>query len=280
MSDDQSRVPALPNADLIQRHIRTLCHSEVQIHAFEQLGSTSVWLREHAAELEQNHGPVNHLCITDWQSAGVGRRGKSWQARPGNLMFSLLSFSDKPARDLIGLSLVTGIAVAEGLQDIANMPVQLKWPNDLILTDTKLGGLITELAAGPLQSGKRCTRLLTGIGINLLHDETVLELSIGATSLEAVGVRCARVDRDAIAGRLVAGVLAAHQRFEEAGWSVFAERWAALDWLHDKEVLIHRDKSTEQAVARGVNEQGALLVERAGEITPVYSGNVSIRPSA
>ncbi len=280
MSDDQSRVPVLPNADSIQTHIRAQCHAEVQIHAFEQLESTSVWLREHAAELTLNDESLNHLCITDWQSAGVGRRGKSWQSRAGNLMLSLLTFSDKPARDLVGLSLVTGIAAAEVLQDIANMPVQLKWPNDLILSDRKLGGLITELAAGPLQSGKPRTRLLTGIGINLLHDERVIDLSIGATSLEAVGVRCSRVDRDAIAGRLVAGVLAAHQRFEEAGWSVFAERWAALDWLHDKEVLIHRDKSTEQAVARGVNEQGALLVERAGEITPVYSGNVSIRPSA
>ncbi|MGQ7845480.1 biotin--[acetyl-CoA-carboxylase] ligase [Granulosicoccus sp. 3-233] len=269
----------LPNASLIQEQVRALCSANVEVHAFEQLDSTSVWLREHARDLVMASESALHVCITDWQSAGVGRRGKAWQAQAGNLMFSLLAHSDKPARELIGLSLVTGIAVAETLQATANIRVQLKWPNDLILADAKLGGLITELSPVSLPESMQGTQLLTGIGINLLHDEEILRLSIGATSLEAAGVACSRMDRDAMAARLIAGILTAHHRFEEAGWSAFAQRWAALDWLRGKEVLIHRDKSTEQAVARGVNEQGALLVERAGEITPVYSGNVSIRPT-
>ena len=280
MTAGQGQVRCLPDASLIQKQIKAHCSTDVEVHAFEQLDSTSAWLREHARELAVTSGTAMHLCITDWQSAGVGRRGKNWQARAGNLMFSLLSHSDKPARELLGLSLVTGIAVAESLQSIAGVQVQLKWPNDLILKDAKLGGLITELATAPLSRvGGGCTQLLTGIGINLLHDEEVLRLSIGATSLEACGVSCSRQDRDAMAARLVADVVTAHQRFEAAGWPAFAQRWAALDWLENKEVLIHRDNSTEQALARGVNEQGALLVERASEITAVYSGNVSIRPT-
>lgn len=275
----------LPDAGLIREQLQAHGSGLVQVHTFEQLESTSAWLRENARELvfrspTGGAGRSPHLCVTDWQSAGVGRRGKSWQARPGNLMFSLLSFSDKPARELIGLSLVTGIAIAECLQDVTGAPLQLKWPNDLILQDAKLGGLITELGTMASSSGgAACTQLLTGIGINLLHDEEVTGLSIGATSLEAYGVRCSPQDRDGLAARLVARILDEHQRFEESGWSFFAQRWRALDWLHGKEVLIHRENSTEQALARGVNEQGALLVERAGEISPVYSGNVSIRPT-
>lgn len=276
----------LPNADMISDQLLAQGFTNVTVHAFEQLDSTSVWLGEHAAELSASDDRVagvrgQHLCITDWQSAGVGRRGKHWQARAGNLMLSLLSYSDRPARELIGLSLVTGIAVAECLQDVVGVDVRLKWPNDLILKDAKLGGLITELGAAPSRHlGSEGTQLLTGVGINLLHDEQLGGLGIGGTSLETVGASCSRQDRDLLAARLVAAVLGAHQGFEVAGWSAFASRWVTLDWLRDKEVLIHHEKTTEQALARGVNEQGALLVERAGKITPVYSGNVSIRPTA
>jgi len=285
MSIEQGPLTQLPDADLISEQISAHDPVGMQVHTFEQLGSTSTWLREQARELAQEDEVAVarrrlHLCVTDWQSAGVGRRGKQWQAKAGNVMFSLLSFSDKPARELVGLSLVTGIAVAECLQEVAGAPLQLKWPNDLILADAKLGGLITELGVVPsMIEGQKCTQLLTGVGINLLHDEDVQGLGIGATSLEAIGVSSSRQDRDVLVARLAARIVMEHRRFEDAGWSVFAPRWAALDWLQGKEVLIHRENSTEQALARGVNEEGALLVERSGEITPVYSGNVSIRPT-
>lgn len=276
----------LPDAALLREQIRAHGSLDVEVHAFEQLDSTNTWLRDNVKALNSGAGAAStgrslHLCITDWQSAGVGRRGKQWQSRAGNVMFSLLSHSDRPARDLIGLSLVTGIALAECLQDVAGVHPQLKWPNDLILENAKLGGLITELSAvAPTTAGETAyTQLLTGVGINLLHDRNVTGLGIGATSLEAFGVSCSRRDRDVLVARLVARILAEHQRFEDAGWPAFAQRWAALDWLQGKEVLIHAEKSTEQAFARGVNEQGALLVERDGDITPVYSGNVSIRPT-
>ena len=274
-----------PDGVLIKDQLLASGHADVIIHVFEQLESTSAWLREKAPALlpddaGSDEKASTHLCVTDWQSAGVGRRGRQWQTRPGNLTFSMLTQSTRPASELIGISLVTGIAVAEGLLETLGVRPQLKWPNDVLLDGAKLGGLLTELSSVKSQTdGQRYTQLFTGIGINLLHDEQLLGLGIGATSLEDVGVSTTRHDRDALIGRLSASVLTEHQRFYEFGWSAFAERWAALDWLFDREVLIHRENSTEQAVARGVNEQGALLVERAGEILPLFSGNVSIRPT-
>lgn len=279
-----------PDKGVIERVLESAGHRQVAVHAFDQLPSTSVWLRERyipgeatvpaADYVSQEASPVSHLCVTDWQNAGIARRGRTWQTKPGNITFSMLTSTPRTSSQLLGLSLVTGIGIANALMDTVNIQVQLKWPNDVLLGDAKLGGLLTELSAGVGGDGAPAgTRILTGIGINLLHDEEVRPLGIGATSLEYAGVDIERYSRDVLVGQLAAAVLTAHQQFHDHGWDYFAERWRELDWLMDKDVQIHREQSTEHAVARGVSSEGALLVEQAGRTLPLYSGNVSIRPT-
>jgi len=151
----------------------------------------------------------------------------------------------------------------------------------VLVNGAKIGGLLTEIN-GPssVTEASSVTQVLTGIGINFIHDPDVLDLGIGATSLVSCGVSANTQQRDRLIGKLSASVMSAHARFYESGWSVFAKRWEALDWLVNKEVNIHTEQSTEQAIARGVNDRGALLVERSGTTYPVYGGNVSIRPTA
>jgi len=268
-----------PQESLILDELKKRNHRDVQLHLFANIASTSVWLRDQFMGIApQTGGP--HLCATDWQTAGIARRGKTWQTKPGNITFSILSTTDKPTQDLLGLSLVTGIGVADALQEYAEIPVQLKWPNDVLVGDAKLGGLLTEInTPSDTRGTPAATQVLTGIGINFLHDPDVLDLGIGATSLVSCGVAEDSQQRDRLIGKLSASVMSAHEQFYESGWSVFAKRWDALDWLVNKEVNIHSQQSMEQAIARGVNDRGALLVERSGTTYPVYGGNVSIRPT-
>lgn len=266
-----------PDADVILAELQGACHEPSVVHVFEQLDSTSVWLRERLLTLQNRK---TQLCVTDWQTAGIGRRGRTWQTKPGNITFSMLSFTATAPKDLLGLSLVTGIGVADCLQENCGIDIQLKWPNDVLFRGAKLGGLLTEISRLPagLQSSA-CTQVLTGIGVNVVHDDAITDLGIGATSLQAASESFNRESRDRLIGKLAASVLSAHQQFYQSGWAAFAERWQALDWLRDREVTIVGEQSTEHAVARGVNEQGALMVERAGTVYPLYGGNVSIRPT-
>jgi len=256
----------------------------VVVHAFEQLDSTSGWLHDHAACLagagmDFTEGGTVHVCVTDWQRAGVGRRGRQWQTQPGNITVSILASTRRPVAELMGLSLVTGIAVVDCLGDMLDIKARLKWPNDVLLNDRKLGGLLTELnRVKALPDNAGLTQIITGIGVNLRHDAEVLGLGIGATSLEQAGILSTSGQRDRLVGGLVSAVLMEHACFMQSGWAAYIERWSGMDWLAGRDVLIHRDDSTEQAIARGVNDQGALLVERAGVVHPLYSGNVSIRP--
>lgn len=287
-----------PDSSLIQAAFQMDSAESVDVHVFDRLDSTSEWLRGQreslCARVQAGH---TQLCVTDWQQAGVGRRGKTWQTQPGNVTVSMLSRVDRPAKDLMGLSLVTGIAVAEALEDVLGAQVMLKWPNDIILDDQKLGGLLTELmpvtaqratqARGSIdesQGEQKCqltsgsgTDVITGIGVNVRHDPAVEALGIGATALQQAGFELLRSERDALVGRICAKVLASHRRFLTLGWGAFSALWEQRDWLMGKAVSIHSENSTEHAVAYGVNEQGALLVERAGKLLPLYGGNVSIR---
>lgn len=293
----------LPDADVVSSSmmVATPEPSASQIHAdihvFEQLGSTSNWLRE---KRDQLNGKLElgraQLCITDWQQAGVGRRGKVWQTQPGNITFSLMCRTGKPTEQLLGLSLVTGIAVAHCLKSVLGLDAKLKWPNDVMLNDRKLGGLLTEVlpvpdSGEPSSASRHASELavrkrlsgsdvITGIGINVRRDDAVRGLGIGAISLSEVGFEMSQHERDVIIGKLCGAVFDAHHRFFSEGWTVFSAIWEEKDWLSGKKVLIHRQNSTEQAVARGVNEHGALMIESAGTLSPLYGGNVSVRPTA
>lgn len=272
----------IPDADVVHDGLISGCQIPVDIHVFDKLDSTSAWLgarRESlASQLVQGRAQI---CVTDWQQAGVGRRGKSWQTLPGNVTFSVLARYNEPAQNLLGLSLVTGIAVAETLEEMFSLNAMLKWPNDIILDDHKLGGLLTEVITVPSRAGVMPAMgcdVVTGIGINVVHDESVVGLGIGATSLMGAGVEMLSVDRDSLIGRIGAAVLCSHQIFLQKGWATFAARWDMRDWLRDKDVVIHHMEAQELSVARGVNQQGALLVEGAGKLVPLYGGDVSIRP--
>jgi len=113
------------------------------VEVFDQLPSTNDYLRHKPAA--RADGNVIELCATDWQTAGHGRRGKQWSSQPGNVTFTLRQTLQRPASELLGLSLVTGIAVATVLKHGLGVPAQIKWPNDIMVDERKLGGLLIEL---------------------------------------------------------------------------------------------------------------------------------------
>ena len=285
-----------PGVQTIRRGLGEDASDTVDIHVFDRLESTSQWLSEQRSSFDAQlaSGRVQ-LCVTDWQQAGVGRRGKRWQTQPGNVTFSILSRVSAPAAQLLGLSLVTGIAVAEELEHRLGLQVMLKWPNDVIYDNRKLGGLLTEIVSVTRHessgeesvdlilpgkgAGNVSTDVITGIGINVNHDDSVLGLGIGATSIKQAGIDVLQDDRDALVGGLCARVMTSHLRFVQQQWQPFAQAWSQRDWLEGKDVSIHRDDSTEHALACGVNEQGALLVNSEGTLKPLFGGNVSIRPT-
>jgi BirA family biotin operon repressor/biotin-[acetyl-CoA-carboxylase] ligase len=216
------------------------------------------------------------VVLSELQHAGRGRRGRPWIAPfGGSLALSMAWCFDDASRASPALSLSVGVAVARALERAGAVGIGLKWPNDLWLDDRKVGGVLLELRA----EASGAAYIVIGIGLNV---------ALGAAAraqIEASGVRVAAVadacaappSRNFIAGAIIGELLSMLGEFERDGFAASWETWTALDALRDRAAQVVQGTTAILGVARGVNLQGALRLERDGRVQEFVSGEVSLR---
>ena len=239
-----------------------------------ELGSTNEYLYDAAAP------PAGQprLVFAELQTAGRGRRGRSWLAPFGaGLTFSIgWTFAETPA-DLSALSLAMGVCVVRSLRRLGASRLMLKWPNDVVLDHRKLGGLLAQLraeAGGPAY-------VVIGLGLNLCAPRALRQALADAANTPVADLAEAWDEdprtRSEIAVHVAAEMLEGLDLFTRAGFAPFAQEWAALDSLRDAPVEIFRHEGCIAGTARGADADGALLVETGGNVLRVHAGEVSLR---
>ena len=234
-------------------------------------------------ELLSRANPPNgtsEVMLAEYQTAGRGRRGRAWLAPPGGAICLSLSwtFRDVPA-DLGALGLVIGVCELRALHELGVTGAKLKWPNDLLVDERKLGGILIELRAE--SDGPAC--VVIGIGLNVALGAPLLakiaETGIAATDLVTAGL--AEPSRNTVAGALVDSCVRGLLEFERDGLRPFVENWRDSDALQGKMVDVRGAVGeVTRGLARGVDLHGALLVETAEEgLKKFVSGDVSVRVS-
>lgn len=243
--------------------------SHVAIEIVEQTGSTNADL---LARIDTLAGPT--LRIAHQQTAGRGRAGRSWLSEPGAaLMFSLAWRFKGPLHRMSGLPMAVGVALAETLGSLG-VPVQIKWPNDLLRDGAKLAGILVES-----QTAKRDTDgaiwAVIGVGLNLLMPDQ-LENRIGRSVAAAPWL--AQMPREQLVATLLSRLAAVLAEFDDTGFAPFCERWNALHAWHGREVVIlDHEQIVQQGRAAGVDAIGRLLLDTAKGRVEVLSGDVSLR---
>lgn len=239
----------------------------LEIH--ETLDSTSSYLM---ARMQEDPAP-GRVCLAEEQTAGRGRRGRSWIASPyRNLLMSVSWVMTNGPRACGGLSLAGGVCVAGALKEAGLAEVQLKWPNDILCRGRKLGGLLLDIAGesdGP-------SIVVLGIGINVALGRAGGGIDQPWTDMRAeLG---GGVNRNRLAALVLGSVLAGLARFEREGFGAFRDGWQRLDVCRQREVSVHTPGGPLRGRALGVNADGALLLETpAGGLRTVYAGEVSLR---
>ncbi len=257
-------MPAPPSLNLasISRALGSqACRFDVDL--VERCDSTNAVLLARA----EAGAPSGTVVIAATQTAGRGRRGRQWISAPGDsLTFSLFwrfAAGTAPA----GLSLAVGLAVAKALEKVGAGRTALKWPNDLLLEGKKLGGILVELLPGAPHAA------VIGIGLNLrLPAALPDELRAQSAALNS------GQDPNILLATTLSELLAVLETFAVTGFAGLRDAWAARHAFENAPVRLLSDFAPpREGVCRGVDVDGALLLEAEGRIERVLSGEVSLR---
>lgn len=247
----------------IRQGLATDCSEDWTIAVADQVDSTNSQLL--ARTSDGLHGLV---LAAEVQTAGRGRLGRRWQARVGDcLMFSLLWRFDRGLAELAGLSLAIGLALARVLRRLG-APVALKWPNDVLLDGRKMAGILIELSGDALGPAA----VVIGIGINLREPQGVDQAVAG---LQSCGIQ---ISRNRLLALLLNELHSVLTTFDQQGFAPFSQEWMSLAAHQDQPVQLRFSHGEPvEGVARGVAENGALLVDTAAGRQVFHVGEVSLR---
>lgn len=242
--------------------------SGLEIHS--HLDSTSSYLMRQCKS-----GVAGGLvCLAEAQSAGRGRRGRSWVSPfAANLYLSLLWQFSTGVAALSGLSLAVGVAIARTLRRLGATEVGLKWPNDLVWCGRKLGGILLEFdgeSAGPCW-------VVAGVGINVAMPAKA-ESAIDQPWVDFREIMGAeRVSRNALAANVLNEIIPLFARYEHDGFPSISRQWRQFDQVAGQPITLILPNSTITGVACGIDDSGALLLDTGMGIKRFMAGEISLR---
>jgi BirA family transcriptional regulator, biotin operon repressor / biotin---[acetyl-CoA-carboxylase] ligase len=242
------------------------------LHWYEEIGSTNERARE-LAEEGAEHGTV---VIAEAQSAGRGRRGRGWSSPPRkNLYFSIVLRPDLPPAQAPELTLVASVAICEALRQ-AGVGAGIKWPNDVVASGKKIGGILTELAAEP----DRVTWVVLGVGVNVnaRAEDFPAELRGDATSV--LLERGQPAPRALLAAACFTAIEDWVDVLLEKGFAPVREAWRERSVTLGRTVVASVEGREIQGLAEDIDETGALLVRGPAGLERIHSGDVALlRPA-
>lgn len=258
----------LLDAQQIKRHQQTGMPDILLQHVTDSTNSQLMKKLQDGQALQKGS-----VLVAEAQTAGRGRRGNPWFSPFGsNLYFSMYWQLEQGIQAAMGLSLVIGIAVAEVLESQYQLPVKLKWPNDIYLQQRKLAGILIELAG---QSHAQCD-LVIGLGLNIRMPD-IAEQQIDQAWTDLQQHLEAPVDRNQLIALLQQNICRHLTQFEQSGFTAFAASFNQRDQFLGKAVYLTSGERKVFGLCAGVDHQGALLLQQDGQLQSYYGGELSLR---
>jgi len=253
----------------IQQPLTELANAKLEkLEVFSSIASTNTYL------LAQPAPPAGRyrVAIADHQTSGRGRHYRRWISAPGSGLCLSMSYTfARTPEQLPALTLALGVAVVESLQQIGVEGVSLKWPNDIVALDGKLGGILTEVQSG---SGEGVT-VVVGLGLNV-HLREQIDFSADSDwahrAIDLNGLMEVPPAREMLAATVIEHLYISMAIFEAQGLVV--SDWRRHDWLLDREITVDMPDGQITGTAAGVEEDGALVVGTSNGRRRVISGSI------
>jgi BirA family biotin operon repressor/biotin-[acetyl-CoA-carboxylase] ligase len=261
------------DAGLIRQSL--LAGSQAQLDKLEVFGSiasTNTYLMSQPAPAAGRF----RVAIADHQTSGRGRHYRRWVSPPGaGLYLSFAySFAGKP-ENIPSLTLAIGVGVIDALQDLGVGGVSLKWPNDVVALDSKLGGILTELQSRPASG----VTVVTGVGLNValpVDAGSEIQSDWAARTVDLSAICEELPGTSQVAAALLNRLHEVMRKFESYGFDGFVDRWSKYDWLRNRDITVEQAGEQLVGVAAGVDRDGALLVNMESGTARIVSGSVMV----
>ncbi|MBD3298556.1 MAG: biotin--[acetyl-CoA-carboxylase] ligase [candidate division Zixibacteria bacterium] len=240
------------------------------LHCYRQVGSTNIT----AIELAESGAPEGTVVVAEEQTRGRGRLGRNWHSSPGLGIWSSVVLRPNIAPDAVtGISIVAALAFAETVDNQLGLDVQLKWPNDGLIDNRKVCGILVELSA---EVG-RLHYAVCGTGINVAHKETDFpaEIRPQASSLTIATGR--PVDRLAFYRQSLFDFEELYQTFMRDGLAPLLPIYRARSILLGQTVTVTQGETHTTGLAEEIDECGRLIVRSAGQRVALNSGEATLR---
>jgi len=235
--------------------------------ALDTVGSTNTEAKCWADE-GTGSAPDYTLIWAKEQTAGKGRRGRSWTSPQGNLYTSIILRPDAPVADLSAYSFIAAVAVVEALEEFSptSHEIRCKWPNDILVNGKKVAGILMETASG---EGNRAKWLVVGMGLNI--ESFPPETAYPATSLRTEGWD---VSLEAILGLYCERFHHWSRQWEGDGFDPIRRAWLAHSIGQGEEIRVRLGDGDVSGVFEDMDETGALVINEAGTRRRITAGDV------
>jgi BirA family biotin operon repressor/biotin-[acetyl-CoA-carboxylase] ligase len=239
---------------------------------FATIGSTN----DVAAALAADGGREGAVVLADAQTAGRGRRGRTWFSPPGSGLYVSVVLAPSrarldPERATSLLTLAAGVAIAEAIQTVTGLGPDLKWPNDVFVGRRKLAGILAE---GVGAAGAPALQVVLGYGINVGPMACPPELADRATSLESELGR--PIDRAAVCVDTLAALAARYDDLLEGRFDAILDAWRRRAPAHrGTRVSWETASGTQSGITHGIDERGALLVRVGERVERIVAGELT-----
>jgi BirA family transcriptional regulator, biotin operon repressor / biotin---[acetyl-CoA-carboxylase] ligase len=242
-----------------------------EFHYFSEIDSTNSYARR----LAEQGAREGQLVIADSQTNGRGRLGRHWVSPPNvNLYISFVLRPKLPPARAPQITLMAAVALAETLQSFLPIPASIKWPNDITVNGKKLAGILTEVNCG----SESVEFVILGIGVNVNYPVDLMPEEIRQRATSVLVERQNKVSREDLLWRLIQDMERCYGEIEENGFAPLAPRWEAYFGWRGQRVRVELLDQVMFGKARGIDHDGALLLEDdhgglqrviAGDVTPV-----------
>ncbi|MBI5253742.1 MAG: biotin--[acetyl-CoA-carboxylase] ligase [Euryarchaeota archaeon] len=238
---------------------------QFRIEHFSEVDSTN----DVAKRLAIEGAPEGTVVISEIQKKGRGRKGREWFSPKGGVWMSIILRPKMSPSQAAPLTLIAGLAVAKTLSELYNLKCKLKWPNDVLINEKKVCGVLTEISAGI----DRIDYIVAGIGINANIDIDSFPGEFRGVATTIKNELNKEILRDELVEQLLEEFEKLYKIFQKQGFSKLKEEWKKSASTIGRKVRIITDRRTIEGIARDLGENGELFVETQEGIEKIISGD-------